>query len=198
MAPSAGRGSPKYFDVVAAAQHLIGENGYEKTSVRQIADQAHLALGTLYSYFPEGKVAILTAALDERVEHLASALDRVDRNDPVEAFLTRVATLNIEIVEDPFLRRLFADLDRIGEPRLRECGRTVIDTFGDRAHAELLRLNELGLIRCEDPEAVITLIRVSTTGWISAQSLRACHAVEHHRLVHVLIDALRATMTAHR
>ena len=107
--PAAVQRSPKYHDIVAAAQVLFGEVGYDKTGVREIAERAHIALGTLYSQFPDGKIGVLSAAMTERVERLMDHISRTERSEPVEAFLDRVRRLSSEIVRDPFLRKLFLE-----------------------------------------------------------------------------------------
>lgn len=183
--------SAKYGDIVAAAQQLFGEVGYEKTGVREIADRAHIALGTLYSYFGDGKIGVLTAALNERVDRLTAYVAQTDQTDPVEAFLDRVRRLNSEIARDPFLRQIFTERDRVTEPRLRERGREIVDKFGTAATTELRRLRKAGLVRCEDPDAVVVLLRVANTGWITSQPSEG-HTVEHDRLLDVLIGSVRA------
>lgn len=185
----------KYNDIVSAAQELFGEVGYDKTSVREIAERAHIALGTLYSYFDDGKSGVLTAALNERVERLSAFISQSDEADPVDAFLDRVRRLNAEIARDPFLRRLFADRDRVSEPRLRERGREIVDTFSAAAVEELRRLTAAGLAKCDDPEAVVVLLRVANVGWIYAQAGGAQN-VEHERLLDVLIESVRASIRA--
>jgi AcrR family transcriptional regulator len=189
--PVAAHRSPKYHDIVAAAQLLFGEVGYDKIGVREIAERAHIALGTLYSQFPDGKIGVLTASMTERVERLADHISRSERSEPVEAFLDRVRRLSSEIVRDPFLRRLFLEQGHVSEPRLREHGRELIDSFGESAVAELTRLTESGEAACTDPEAVAVLIRSATAGWI-AEHASGTVTVDHERLLDVLIAAVRA------
>lgn len=189
--PAAAQRSPKYHDIVAAAQLLFGEVGYDKTGVREIAERAHIALGTLYSQFPDGKIGVLSAAMTERVERLADHISRSERTEPVEAFLDRVRRLSSEIVRDPFLSRLFLEQGHVTEPRIREHGRELIDSFGVLAVAELTRLTEIGEATCTDPEAVAVLIRTATAGWI-AEHASGTAIVDHERLLDVLIDAVRA------
>jgi len=183
--------SPKYHDIIAAAQVLFGEVGYEKTGVREIAERAHIALGTLYSQFPDGKIGVLSAAMTERVERLVDHISRSERSEPIEAFLDRVRRLNSEIVRDRFLRRLFLEQGHVTEPRLREHGRELIDSFSVLAVAELTRLTESGEAACTDPEAVAVLMRTTTAGWI-AEHASGTATVDHERLLDVLIAAVRA------
>ena len=183
--------SPKYYDTVAAAQALFGEVGYDKTGVREIAERAHIALGTFYKQFPDGKIGVLSAAMTERVERLMDQISRTERSEPVEAFLDRVRRLNSEIVRDPFLRKLFLEQGQAYEPRLREHGRELIDSFSSLAVAELTRLTESGEAACTDPEAVAVLMRTATVGWIAAYASDTA-TVDHERLLDVLIAAVRA------
>jgi len=187
--------SAKYYDTVAAAQVLFGEVGYEKTGVREIAERAHIALGTFYSQFPDGKIGVLSAAMTERVERLMDHVARTERSEPLEAFLDSVRRLNSEIVRDPFLRKLFLEQGHAYEPRLREHGRELIDSFSSLAVAELTRLTESGEAACTDPEAVAVLMRTATVGWIAAHASGTA-TVDHERLLDVLIAAVRALIAA--
>jgi AcrR family transcriptional regulator len=189
--PATGDMPAKYGDIITAAQELFGEVGYDKTGVREIAERAHIAIGTLYSYFADGKIGVLTAALNERVERLSTYVMQTEEADPVDAFLDRVRRLNSEIARDPFLRRVFIDQDRVTEPRLRERGRQIVDDFGAEAVAELRRLTKAGLARCDDPEAVAVLLRVANVGWIATHA-SGVHNVEHARFHDTLLAAVRA------
>ena len=129
--------------------------------------------------------------MTERVDRLVDDISRTERSEPVEAFLDRVRRLNSEIVRDPFLRRLFLEQGHVSEPRLREHGRQLIDSFSSRAVAELTRLTESGEAVCTDPEAVAVLMRTATVGWIAAHASGTA-TVDHERLLDVLIAAVRA------
>jgi hypothetical protein len=94
-------------------------------------------------------------------------------------------------VRDPFLRRLFLEQGHVTEPRIREHGRELIDSFGVLAVAELTRLTEIGEASCTDPEAVAVLIRTATAGWI-AEHASGNATVDHERLLDVVIAAVRA------
>ncbi|MGB5112551.1 MAG: fumarylacetoacetate hydrolase family protein [Mycobacterium sp.] len=193
--PNTGEQPAKYGDIITAAQELFGEVGYDKTGVREIAERAHIAIGTLYSYFADGKIGVLTAALNERVERLITFVLGTEETDPVEAFLDRARRLNSEVVRDPFLRRLFIDQDRVTEPRLRERGQQIVDLFGTEAVAELNRLVDAGLAQCADPEAVAVLLRVANVGWIATQRSGA-HSVDHARFTDTVIASVRALLRA--
>jgi AcrR family transcriptional regulator len=69
--PTVEAGS-KQADVIRAAQDLFAEVGYAKTHVREIANRAHVAIATVYAYFDSGKVAVLQAAIAERISRLSA------------------------------------------------------------------------------------------------------------------------------
>ncbi len=59
--------------VIAAANDLASEGGYEAVQMRDVAAKADVALGTLYRYFPS-KDHLLIAALAEQVSTLQTRL----------------------------------------------------------------------------------------------------------------------------
>jgi AcrR family transcriptional regulator len=188
---SSAHPSAKARDIITAAQQLFGEVGYERAGIRDIAERADIALGTLYTHFENGKVGVLDAAIDERVARLVSFVAEVADTDPLEAFLERIRRLNIEFADDPFLRRLMVDQSADGEPRLRERGRQIVSAFDASAVNELRRLHAAGYARCDDPEAAALLLRVTSLGWITSRN-GSLNDVDHNRLLDALIAAVRA------
>lgn len=182
-------------DIVAAAQELFGEIGYDKTGVREIAERANVALATIYSYFDGGKVGILRAALEDRIRLLvAHALDSAEA-DPVDQFFDMVRRLNRGLTADPLLRRILSERGRVSEPRLREKGHEFEELIDAFALTRLHQLQARGLVRCEDPEAVVVLLRTATQGWLVAEG-RGEGKVPHERVFDVLLDAVRALIVA--
>lgn len=177
--------------ILEAAQELFGQHGYDKTSVREIAARAHVALGTLYSYFGEGKENILEAALDARISMLFQHVLTGPQLDPVDEFLERARRLNSELVSDPFLRRLIADEHQVSDPRIRERGMHVVELVSGYGREALAALIAEKRIVCADPEAVETLLRAATQGWIVADRMGQPQT-DHDRMLGVLLDAVRA------
>jgi AcrR family transcriptional regulator len=71
--------------IVAAAVHLFAEQGYEGTSVKQIAATAGVAQGLLYSHFAS-KEALLRAIFEQSVADVQESFARAaqDSGSPVE------------------------------------------------------------------------------------------------------------------
>jgi TetR/AcrR family transcriptional regulator, cholesterol catabolism regulator len=63
--------------IIDAAMELATEGGYEAVQMREVADRAEVALGTLYRYFPS-KVHLLLSALGRTFVELQQSAERAD------------------------------------------------------------------------------------------------------------------------
>jgi AcrR family transcriptional regulator len=87
--------------ITAAARRLFGEQGFDGTTVEQIADAAEVAPRTVFRYFPT-KESILFAELDDVRRQILERFDAVDpQADPLPAL---IAVLEAEA--DEVQRRL--------------------------------------------------------------------------------------------
>lgn len=68
--PLQQRSRAKREQLNASALALFGENGYEKTSIDQIAIRANLAMGTFYQHY-RSKRQLLLSLMDELLERLS-------------------------------------------------------------------------------------------------------------------------------
>ncbi|MEU2020760.1 TetR family transcriptional regulator [Streptomyces sp. NPDC016469] len=59
--------------ILRATAELAGRGGFEAVQMREVAETAEVALGTLYRYFPS-KIHLLVATLHDRLQHLRTAL----------------------------------------------------------------------------------------------------------------------------
>lgn len=112
-----GRGSPVRGDrtrrqIVDAAGWLIIRQGYAATSMRQIADRAHLALGSIYNHF-SSKAEVFNAVIEDRHPFLdiLPILSAVE-GDSIEAFARNAArTLVAELGHHPdFLNLMLIEI----------------------------------------------------------------------------------------
>src|SRR3954447_5080881 len=65
--------------ILDAAMELATEGGYDAVQMREVAERADVALGTLYRYFPS-KVHLLVAAMGRTFQSLQESV-RVDGSD---------------------------------------------------------------------------------------------------------------------
>ncbi|UCE09132.1 MAG: TetR/AcrR family transcriptional regulator [Candidatus Thorarchaeota archaeon] len=56
--------------IIEALSELISEKGYSRTSVRDIPERAGLSIGTIYRYFPKGKIDIVKEILNRNTSRI--------------------------------------------------------------------------------------------------------------------------------
>ena len=78
-------------DILAAARRVFATRGFRGTTIADIAEEAHIALGTIYLYF-ESKVDVFGALNDEFNRIIAAAI-----TDVPERILTLQETVRIRI-----------------------------------------------------------------------------------------------------
>lgn len=83
--------------ILDAALALFAEHGYERTSVRMIAEAANVAQGLLYSYF-DGKHGLLHAIFAESMADVRQSFDIADAAPPGER-LERLIRGAFEVLE---------------------------------------------------------------------------------------------------
>ncbi|GAB2988079.1 TetR family transcriptional regulator [Nocardioides montaniterrae] len=92
--------------ILDATYELASSGGFEAVQMRAVADQAEVALGTLYRYFPS-KIHLLVSALDRQFEEAAKRLH--ERQIPGDTAADRVLWV---------LKRLTRGMQ--GDPQLTE------------------------------------------------------------------------------
>ena len=108
--------------VIEAAVALAGDGGYEAVQMRDVADRAAVALGTLYRYFPS-KVHLLVSALGREFERIDAKTDRaaLSGGTPYQRLNLMVGKLNRAMQRNPLLTEamtrafVFADASAAGE-----------------------------------------------------------------------------------
>lgn len=76
--------------IIAAAVRLFAEQGFEKTSIDQIARAAGIGKGTIYGYF-RAKEEIFLAFCEDEIDYAFAVL--AERNDPEAPVLEQLLTL---------------------------------------------------------------------------------------------------------
>lgn len=90
------RTSDKRERLVAAAKDLIHEQGYNQTTLVDIAEASGVPLGNVYYYF-KTKEDIAAAVIDERIEGILAKFQEWDRDpDPRQRLISFVETVGGE------------------------------------------------------------------------------------------------------
>jgi TetR/AcrR family transcriptional regulator, cholesterol catabolism regulator len=90
--------------ILDATLALASRGGYDAVQMRAVAEQADVALGTLYRYFPS-KIHLLIGALAEEMERLLDGLGRkpIPGDTPTERMLHVLSRMTGTMQRDPLL-----------------------------------------------------------------------------------------------
>jgi len=90
--------------LIDAIRKLTAEKGVEAVTIRDIAAEADIAMGSFYNYF-ESKELLLNEALEEIMFQAGDAIDLLNQesDDPLEVIATAFATFSELSKHDPLL-----------------------------------------------------------------------------------------------
>ncbi len=155
-------------EILEAARRVIGRFGFEGTTIDRVADEARIAKGTIYLYFPN-KEALLHSAVVEGIRDLTVDLKRLDdlTRSPIERLAILIRSMfSVQKDHQDFFKALILDSrfvsyepgDRRGE-ELRSVYLEWVDYFASVLKAAA----EQGQIRAMDPQlTALTLSEMMT------------------------------------
>src|SRR5579862_9933720 len=90
--------------ILDATLALASKGGYEAVQMRTVAEQANVALGTLYRYFPS-KIHLLVSGLAREFERTQEKLDRtpIPGDTPYERMLFVLGRMTRSLQREPML-----------------------------------------------------------------------------------------------
>jgi AcrR family transcriptional regulator len=152
LAPKRRRGHLRVAAILAAAEQLFAEKGYDATTMTEIAARSKTAIGSLYRFFPNKEV-LADAFLADYVEKIFECLDRIAAEAPgmtprrlAEALVAyrielrehrRVAAVLVEAGGDMDGKR---DLSATLRVRLAAIYRRALPGLEEKRAAEMARL----------------------------------------------------------
>ncbi len=157
--PAAGRSERKHRAILAAANSLFVQSGYQGTSMDEIAAAAGVSKQTVYKHFADKErlfEAVVLETLDQAGDPFRAEIDGLRQTTDVVAGLRELAVRYLETVTQPRVvqfRRMV-----IGEAaRLPDLARTYYERAPDRTIAALADcfedLARRGALRLGDPAA---------------------------------------------
>ena len=92
--------------ILKTARTLFAQLGYRKTTIRKVAEQAGLGLGTIFNYFPDKSSLLIATFLNELAEVQAQALITMPSHVPVKEKVLHLArSFYLYYAEHPSLSR---------------------------------------------------------------------------------------------
>ena len=144
--------------VLEAAYDLFEQKGYERTTMRSVAEAAGVALGTIFNHFPD-KTALLTAAFEDDVgREVEEALATLPPG-PLRAQLLHLAERFYRF----YARRPGLSRVMLGGALLSEVGED--DPLHDQVTGFLARVAELAEAAAGELRDGVTGMGIATAFW---------------------------------
>jgi AcrR family transcriptional regulator len=161
------RSTVKRNEILDTASQLFARHGYQGTNMKLLAKEAQASTSTIYSYFRD-KTDLLSQSIERRLEALENRhMARLQEiEDPVEALLQGIGLLNEGIAEDPLLSSLMVYDSHVSDLRIRSHVRRVVQRVDEHNVALVRKAIDQGVITFEDPQALVTIFRLTFQGWL--------------------------------
>ena len=96
-------------EILEGARHVMARHGMQGTTIDRVAEEAKIAKGTIYLYFPKGKDDLVHSAVLEGMREMSA--DIVKSDDPSKPPLDRIRSLiltqyRIQVSNEDFLKTL--------------------------------------------------------------------------------------------
>ncbi len=150
-------------EILEAARRTIGRFGFEGTTIDRVADEAHIAKGTIYLYFPN-KEALLHSAVVEGIRDLTLELARSDdtAKQPIERLTHLIRSMvKVQKSHEDFFKALILDSRFVsyepGDKRGEELRKVYLDLVEYLA-CVLRSATEHGAIRAMDPQLAALML----------------------------------------
>jgi len=156
-------------ELMDAARRVIGRHGFEGTTIDRVAEEAHVAKGTIYLYF-SNKEDLLHAAVFQGLRGLIEETRRADREDlpPLERLRAMVRTqFRIQNSNQDFLKAFFLESKFVafepGDER-GEALRSLYTDFLDYLVSILQSAIDAGAFRRIDPQLAAFVLSEMISG----------------------------------
>ena len=177
--------------ILDAAIEVIAENGFQRTTIKQIARRAGVADGTIYNYF-DNKAAIMTAI----VERIAAAERRdLDFANAAQLdFATFIETYipqRLREVDDQFAAFKVVLSETMNNAAMRsEMNETIYKPLFTIAEAYIEHLMQQEQLEAGDPATTARLIALPVMGVLLLRLLGDDHVEQHWSMYSELVARL--------
>ena len=180
--------------IMEAATHVFARKGFHQTTMKEIAQEAGMAEGTIYLYF-ESKEDVLIAVLTQpTVSLFLEALGSVARGEEGdEALLTRILRTGFELGQQyaDYLRLFLSAIQMVGDEVRQEVYRRLDEQLGPVFQSYVRQRIADGAFRDLDPHIVSeALLGMWLVFIVTQEVLMAKHVapVDFDAVTPVLVD----------
>lgn len=185
--------------IIGAAVQVISEKGFQKTTVRQIAQAAGIADGTIYNYF-KNKDDILMAIISQLTEaevrevHFGEA-EQIDFDTFISDYFTHRA---LEVEAGLTAMRVILSETMVNEKLARLVFDQVYGPAFKAAEKYFAYQMEIGRIPKSDPTIVGRLMAAPLMGLLTLRLLGDEHVAEHWgKHVQAMVELFKAAFREH-
>ncbi len=161
------RDERKRKQILDSAATLFSHRGYDKTSIRFLANEARVSTSTIYVYFSD-KNDLLLHAIERRLllieEKVTSAAET--GTDNLETFSQALSIIHKALKDDLFLRKIMIFDPHVVDHRLHERTSATRERIQQIAIKGLLAAVQDGSLECDDVDALEAILRLSFQGWL--------------------------------
>jgi AcrR family transcriptional regulator len=145
------RGERTRTEILQAASTLFIKHGFHGTSMRQIAEQAGIALGGIYNHFSSKEEIFTAVAIECHPLWEVFPLMNAAQGETIEEFVHNAAQLMVEKLggRTDFLNLLFVELVEFHSQHFPQFSQMVypqIKTFAERFRSERQELRDIPLL----------------------------------------------------
>lgn len=168
-------------EILNAARRCFVQQGYDRTTMREIAEEAHLSTGAIYTYF-QTKAMILTAICQEQARQQQAALDHtltapVSDDSPFVAFFATALAPFLAVPATEVRQRELIDLlfwyEAAREPALGKLMQDLMSSWHESIRHRLEQEGTAGHIHPDlDLDAIATILIALPFGLVLYDLLR--------------------------
>ena len=180
-------------EILEAARGLFVKEGYERVSMRKIAEKIEYSPGTIYLYFRD-KAEILDQICEEAFSKLAQRIAAINRDpvNPLDGLRRGLRTYVQFGIDNPNQYLVaFVQAKQIPRDSQPKAGERCFDNL----RTAVTRCLEAGQLNCEDVEEVAQALWAGVHGITTLLITCAFPFIEQNRLidrvVHILIEGIR-------
>ena len=152
--------------ILGAALSVFSRQGFDKSTVPDIARQAGIAVGTIYNYYP-GKRELFVAAVAKYIIEPFASVIRMTPQDSDADFISAIVEnrLNVGLDNVDHFLTMFSDIQRDPELRQRYAEQVLQPVFGMMEKYYLSRI-EKGAFRRVNPAVATRAIGGMVIGFM--------------------------------
>lgn len=155
--------------ILLAAAKIFSRNGYERATVREIAQEADVSEGTLYNYF-ESKVDLLTGVARVFADEITQKIAQIE-SDNLEDMMAQLLTDRFRSGRERRLFMLFLYEARLNPEIQHLYGQLAIQRIIDQTEQRFRELIDAGIMRPVDPALAALTISAAIMGFATLYEL---------------------------